>query len=333
MSGSVLVTGGAGYVGSHACKALAQAGFNPVTYDNLSIGNRWAVKWGPLELGDILDVSRLHEVFRKHRPIAVMHFAAFALVGESMQEPSLYYRNNVTGAVNLLDAARLHDVGTFVFSSTCATYGIPDQVPIREDAPQRPVNPYGASKLMVERILADYEMAYGIRHAALRYFNAAGADPEGEIGECRAVETHLIPLMLDAILGVRPPLKIMGTDYPTPDGTAVRDYIHVTDLAAAHLAAMQRLLSGGDSLRLNLATGNGYSVREVIGTGERVTGRRVPHDLGPRRPGDPPLLVADPGTAMRTLDWTPARSSLERIVADAWAWHCRDGRPTLARAA
>lgn len=322
MSGSVLVTGGAGYVGSHACKALAQAGYTPVTYDNLSIGNRWAVRWGPLELGDILDPSRINEVVKRHRPVAIMHFAALALVGESMQEPSLYYRNNVVGAINLLDAARAHDIGAFVFSSTCATYGVPDEVPIREEAPQRPVNPYGASKLMVERVLADYEMAYGIRYAALRYFNAAGADADGEIGECRQVETHLIPLMLDAALGVRPPLRIMGSDYPTPDGTAVRDYVHVTDLARAHTAAVRHLAAGGGSLRLNLGTGVGHSVREVLAIGERVTGRKIPADTAPRRPGDPPVLVAHPGSAAAALGLDLASSAtIEQIIASAWQWH------------
>lgn len=321
MSGKVLVTGGAGYVGSHACKALATAGYTPVTYDNLSIGNRWAVRWGPLELGDILDSNRVNEVVRRHRPVAIMHFAALALVGESMQEPSLYYRNNVAGAVNLLDVARAHDIGAFVFSSTCATYGVPDEVPIREDVPQRPVNPYGASKLMVERILADYEMAYGIRYAALRYFNAAGADPDGEIGECRAVETHLIPLMLDAILGIRPPLNILGTDYSTPDGTAVRDYVHVVDLVDAHVAALTQLLDGGRSLALNLGVGNGHSVREVIDIGQSVTGRLVPSQEAPRRPGDPPALVADPEAAHRALGWSARRSDLPSIIGSAWRWH------------
>jgi UDP-glucose-4-epimerase GalE len=319
---TVLVTGGAGYIGSHACKALARAGYLPVTYDDLSIGNRWAVRWGPLELGDIMDTGRLDEVIRQHRPVAIMHFAALALVGESMQEPSLYYRCNVAGTVGLLDAARLHGIEAFVFSSTCATYGIPETVPIREDAPQRPVNPYGASKLMVERILADYDMAYGIRHAALRYFNAAGADPDGEIGECRAVETHLIPLMLDAILGTRPPLVVMGTDYPTPDGTAIRDYIHVTDLAEIHVAALTLLLQGHASIRANLGTGAGYSVREIIRAAETITGRPVPASYGPRRPGDPPILVADT-TAPSPIPRATPHSSLEQIIGSAWNWHCK----------
>jgi UDP-arabinose 4-epimerase len=322
--GAILVTGGAGYIGSHACKALAAAGFLPVTFDNLSIGNRWAVRWGPLERGDILDPARLHEVFRAHRPVGVLHFAALALVGESMQAPSLYYRTNVTGAINLLDACRIHDVDAVVFSSTCAVYGTPDRMPIAEDTPPRPINPYGASKLMVERVLDDYGMAYGLRHMALRYFNAAGADPDGEIGEARDVETHLIPLALDAILGRRPPLRIFGDDYPTPDGTAIRDYIHVSDLAAAHVRAMDRLIAGAPSRKLNLGTGQGRSVREVLAAARAAAGRPGPHETAPRRPGDPPELVADPGAAAAFLGpGLVTRSSLARIVETAWAWHVR----------
>jgi UDP-glucose-4-epimerase GalE len=331
MSDAVLVTGGAGYIGSHTCKALASAGYRPVTYDNLGIGNRWAVKWGPLEVGDILDPARLHEAFKKHRPVAVMHFAAFALVGESMSVPALYYRNNVIGAINLLDAARTHDVEGFVFSSTCATYGIPDTVPIPEDAPQRPVNPYGATKLMIERALADYHMAYDLPFASLRYFNAAGADPDGEIGEARAVETHLVPLALDAILGKRPPLKIFGTDYPTADGTAVRDYIHVCDLARMHVAALRRVLDRGEPLQLNLGTGRGYSVQEVVACAEAVTGREVPRQTAPRRAGDPPALVADPGRSAELLGaGLDGSSSLQRIVETAWHWHRTGGHRWLS---
>lgn len=330
MREKVLVTGGAGYIGSHACKALAGAGFVPITYDNLSIGNSWAVRWGPLELGDILDTARLHEVCRTHRPAALLHFAAFALVGESMQQPAIYYRNNVVGSLNLLDVARLHGLQACIFSSSCATYGIPARVPIREESPQHPVNPYGTSKLMVERVLADYDMAYGLRYAALRYFNAAGADAEGEIGECRAVETHLVPLMLDAILGRRPPLQILGADYPTPDGTAIRDYIHVTDLAQAHVAALRSLLAGHPSLTINLGTGRGYSVREVIAAAERVTGHKVPCTFAPRRPGDPPALYCDPERSLDLLGITLAHSqSLEDIIASAWAWH-KGGRDARA---
>lgn len=329
----VLVTGGAGYIGSHACKALAAAGYRPVTYDNLSIGNRWAVRWGPLERGDILDATRLGEVFKAHRPVGVLHFAALALVGESVQEPGLYYRTNVSGAVTVLDACRLHDVKAFVFSSTCAVYGAPERLPIDEATPTRPINPYGASKLMVERILDDYDAAYGLRHMALRYFNAAGADPDGEIGEMRDVETHLVPLALDAILGRRPPLNILGDDYATPDGTAVRDYIHVSDLAAAHVRALDLLLGGAPSRKLNLGVGQGYSVRQVLDAAAAVAGRPVPHALAPRRPGDPPELVADPRAAFALLgqDLT-ARSSLAHIIETAWAWHVGGGRPPAPRA-
>lgn len=321
MTGTVIVTGGAGYIGSHACKALAAAGYQPITYDDLSIGHRWAVKWGPLETGDILDPKRLDEVFQRHRPVATMHFAALALVGESVAEPGLYYRTNVAGAVNLLDACRLHDVPAFVFSSSCAVYGSPETLPIAEDAPKSPINPYGASKLMVERILADFEVAHGMRHVGLRYFNAAGADPAGEIGECRRVETHLIPLVLDAAAGRRPPLKVLGTDYPTADGTAMRDYIHVTDLAEAHVRALAHLLSGGASNIVNLGTGRGYSVRQVIDAASEATGQPVPHEAAPRRPGDPAELVADPAAARALLgEGLTQRSSLPHIMETAWRW-------------
>ncbi len=320
--GTVLVTGGAGYVGSHACKILAAAGFEPVTFDNLSTGNRWAVRWGPLELGDLLDPHALHLAFVRHRPCAVLHFAGAALVGESVREPTLYWRRNLVGSLNLVEACRIHGVGVLVFSSTCAVYGTPTTVPITEETPKAPINPYGASKLAVERLLADAEAAFGLRFAALRYFNAAGADPEGEIGEHRAVETHLIPLLLDAILGLRPPLQVLGTDYPTPDGTAIRDYVHVTDLAVAHLRALEHLLAGGASLVCNLGTGEGHSVRQVIEAAERITGRPVPRVEAPRRPGDPAVLVADPGRALRELRLLPANPmGLERILETAWAWH------------
>jgi len=275
---NVIVTGGAGYVGSHACKALAAAGYTPVTFDNMSIGNRWAVKWGPLELGDILDCNRVNEVFAKYKPVATMHFAAFALVGESMAEPSIYYRNNVIGTLNLLDACRVQGVGAFVFSSTCATYGVPEILPINESTVQKPVNPYGASKLMVERILSDYQMAYNINYAALRYFNAAGADPECEIGESRVVETHLIPLVLKAIRA-QSSIKVFGDDYPTFDGTAVRDYIHVQDLADSHVLALQNISRKSKFLLCNLGTGVGYSVRQVIEMSESITGKRQANTL------------------------------------------------------
>ena len=329
--GVVLVTGGAGYVGSHACKALALAGFTPVTFDNFSTGNRWAVRFGPLEPGDILDLATLHLAFKRHRPIAVMHFAGAALVGESMREPAFYWRQNLAGTLNLVETCRIHEVGAFVFSSTCAVYGTPERVPIDEEAPKAPINPYGASKLAAERLLADAATAYGLRFAALRYFNAAGADPEGEIGEYRPVETHLIPLLLDAVLGLRPPLQIMGTDYPTPDGTAIRDYVHVADLAVAHVRALEHLLAGGDSLVCNLGTGEGHSVRQVIEAAERITGRPVPRVEAPRRPGDPPRLVADPGLARERYRLLPSNlAGLERILETAWAWHARHRARRLA---
>jgi UDP-arabinose 4-epimerase len=320
-SNTVLVTGGAGYIGSHACKALAQAGFAPVAYDNLVYGHPWAVKWGPLEIGDILDRSRLDEVIRRYRPAAVLHFAAYAYVGESVQDPAKYYRNNVGGTLTLLEAMKDHGIGNVVFSSTCATYGVPHKVPIAEDHPQQPINPYGMSKLMIERMLEDFRRAYGLRYAALRYFNAAGADAEGEIGEDHEPETHLIPLVLAAALGQRSCVEVYGTDYPTADGTAVRDYIHVTDLADAHVSALKQLLTSGDSIALNLGTGSGYSVRDIIATAERVTRRTVPYREAPRRAGDPPVLVADAAHGARMLDWTPRRSGIEEIIRTAWNWH------------
>lgn len=322
MKGAVLVTGGAGYIGSHTCKALAAAGYIPVTYDNLSIGNRWAIKWGPLEIGDIRDGDRLAEVFRKHRPVGVIHFAALALVSESMRDPGLYYRLNVAGSASVMDAARTADTRAFVFSSTCAVYGIPPELPITEATPKAPINPYGASKLMVERILADYDTAYDLPYAALRYFNAAGADPDTEIGEARAVETHLIPLAVDAQLGRRPALKVMGSDYPTPDGSAIRDYIHVTDLAGAHVRALERLLDGSASFVCNLGTGSGNSIRQVLDTIARIGRKELPHTDAPRRPGDPPELVADTALSQELLGagLTPL-SDIETIVRTAIAWH------------
>ena len=321
MTQTVLVTGGAGYVGSHACKALARHGFMPVVYDNLSYGHADSVRWGPLERGDILDRARLDEVIGVHRPAAIMHFAAFIAVGESVADPGKYYRNNVAGALNLIEAARDHGIGAFVFSSTAAVYGIPDLVPIPENAPKRPINPYGHSKWMVETMLRDFGAAHGLKSTALRYFNAAGADPDGETGERHEPETHLIPLALDAVAGNGRPLTVFGEDYPTADGTCIRDYIHVADLAEAHVAALRALLGGADSNAYNLGTGNGFTVRQVIEAVEQATGRMVPHGIGPRRAGDPAALVADPSAANRELDWRPAMSDLDSIVATAWAWH------------
>jgi UDP-glucose-4-epimerase GalE len=290
----VLVTGAAGYIGSHACKSLAHAGFEPVGLDNLSRGGRRDNPWGPLVVADIADRPRLDETLARYRPAAVLHFAAYAYVGESVTAPALYYRNNVAGSLTLLEALVAARIHAFVFSSTCATYGVPLAVPIAEDHPQAPINPYGASKLMIERMLADFEVAHGLQHVALRYFNAAGADPDGELGECHDPETHAIPLAVQAALGSGATFEIYGTDYPTPDGTAIRDYIHVTDLVEAHVKALRYLLEGGASVALNLGTGRGHSVREVLAAIARATGREIPTRLAPRRAGDPPELVANP---------------------------------------
>ncbi len=318
---NILVTGGAGYIGSHACKALAQAGYTPIAYDNLVYGHRWAVRWGPLEQGDIADRPRLDAVLAYYQPAAVMHFAAYAYVGESVQDPGKYYRNNVAGTLTLLEAMREHGVGQFVFSSTCATYGVPERTPIGEDHPQRPINPYGASKLMVERLLQDFDTAHGLRSIALRYFNAAGADPDAEIGESHDPETHLIPLILDAAAGRRPAIAIYGDDYDTPDGTCIRDYIHVTDLAQAHVLALQALAQDAPSTAYNLGNGQGYSVRQVIDRAAQVTGRPVPVEIAPRRPGDPPRLVGDAQRIRAELQWQPQYADLEHILSTAWQWH------------
>jgi UDP-arabinose 4-epimerase len=318
---SVLVTGGAGYIGSHTCKALANAGFNPVTLDNLVYGHRDAVKWGPFIEGDLADRALLGQVMREHSVLAVIHFAAYAYVGESVRDPEKYFRNNVANTLNLLEAMRATNVGSIVFSSTCATYGVPETVPTRENDAQRPVNPYGESKLFVERALHWLGAAHGLRWAALRYFNAAGADPDGELGEDHDPETHLIPLVIEAALGRRPYIEVYGTDYATADGTAVRDYIHVTDLAEAHVLALRQLLGGRTSLAVNLGTGQGHSVRDVIRTVEAVSKLPVPVREGPRRPGDPPVLVADATLAEQVLGWTPRLSDLTTIVDAAFAWH------------
>ena len=318
---TVLVTGGAGYIGSHACKALARAGYLPVTFDNLCYGHESAVKWGPFEQGDILDRNRLDEVFLKHRPDAVVHFAAFAYVGESVVDPGKYYRNNVVGSLNLLEAMRYHGVPRIVFSSTCATYGVPDRLPIDEKTPQRPINPYGASKLMVECMLRDFGKAHRMRWMALRYFNAAGADPDGEIGEDHEPETHLIPLILGAASGTRSNITVFGTDYETTDGTCVRDYIHVTDLAEAHVCALNALFGGTHSDVYNLGNGRGFSVREIISAAERIAGAVIPVIYGARRPGDPAVLVSDATKARSLLGWTPKLTDIEVIIQTAWLWH------------
>ena len=321
MGKGILVTGGAGYIGAHACKALAKAGYEPVAYDNLVYGHKEAVRWGPFVEGDIGDRAKLAETIRRHGIGAVMHFAAFAYVGESVEQPEKYFQNNVVTTLAMLEAMRATGVKQIVFSSTCATYGLPEQMPIREHTPQRPVNPYGETKLMIERALHWYGVAHGLRSVALRYFNAAGADPDGEIGEDHNPETHLIPLILDAATGRRPHIGVFGTDYPTPDGTAIRDYIHVQDLADAHVRALRYLDDGGATRAFNLGTGHGHSVRATIEAARRVTSRPIPSKDSPRRAGDPPVLVADAALAKEKLGWMPALGALEQIIGTAWAWH------------
>jgi len=323
MTKKILVTGGAGYIGSHTCKRLKQAGLIPVTYDNLIYGHKDAVKWGPFEQGDILDSSRLLTVFEKYQPSAVIHFAAFAYVGESVEDPGKYYTNNVSGTINLLETMRMSGCCNIVFSSTCATFGEPSLLPITELTQQSPINPYGRSKLMIEQILKDYDIAYNIRHVSLRYFNAAGADPENEIGESHTPETHLIPLVIDSVLGKRGNITVFGTDYDTPDGTAIRDYIHVTDLAEAHVRALQIFDEKKESDQFNLGTGTGTSVQEVIDMVAQVSGKKVPVVYGRRRAGDPPALVANAVKAHEILGWQPTYSGLETIVKTAWNWHSR----------
>ena len=319
----ILVVGGAGYIGSHTNKELNRRGYETAVYDNLIYGHRESVKWGVLEFGDLADRERLEEVFQKYPVEAVIHFAAYAYVGESVNDPAKYYQNNVCNTVQLLDVMRKYSVNTIVFSSTCATYGVPDCMPITEDMPQRPINPYGATKLMVERIMADYHDAYGLNFCCLRYFNAAGADPEGELGESHAPETHLIPLILDAAGGTRESARIYGTDYPTPDGTCIRDYIHVTDLADAHIRALEYLQAGGESSCFNLGNGNGDSVAHVISVAHKVTGRDFAVRKEGRRAGDPPVLIGSSAKAERVLGWKPKYADIETIVEHAWKWHER----------
>jgi len=316
---SILIVGGAGYIGSHTAKRVAQAGLQPVVFDNLVYGHEWAVKWGPLIQGDLADGALIRRVLEQHEVTAVVHFAAYAYVGESVTHPRKYYRNNVAGTLNLLDAMLDAGVRDIVFSSTCATYGDPTLVPIDESHPQNPVNPYGETKLAIEHALHWYQRAYGLRFAALRYFNAAGADPDGELGEDHDPETHLIPLAIEAARGGKH-LEIFGTDYPTPDGTAVRDYIHVQDLADAHVAALAKLGDGASRLFVNLGTGRGHSVREVIAAVEKVSGMKVAARESGRRAGDPPELVADARLAAEVLGWQARLPAIETIVAHAWRW-------------
>jgi UDP-glucose 4-epimerase len=321
----VLVTGGAGYIGSHAARLLQRAGHEVWAYDNLCLGHRAAVSTGRLIEGELMDRPRLIETLSTRGIDAVMHFAAFVAVGESVADPAKYYQNNVVASLNLLEAMRAAGVKRIVFSSTTATYGVPARLPITEEEPQRPINPYGFAKLVVEHALADYAQAYGLGYAALRYFNAAGASPEGDLGEDHDPETHLIPLVLQVALGQRPHITVFGDDYPTPDGTCIRDYIHVDDLGAAHVLALEKL-QAGQGLQLNLGTGRGHSVREVIEACRRVTGHPIPAQIGPRRPGDPPELVADASKAQRVLDWRPQYPEIESIVRTAWKWHASHPR-------
>lgn len=323
MTRKILVTGGAGYIGAHVCKALAGAGYTPVTIDDLAHGHRDAVRWGPLIAADLADRDALAAAFATHSPSAVIHLAGFIEVGESTRDPLRFFRNNVANAIGLLEAMRTAVVGAIVFSSTAAVYGAPQSDLIDERHPTAPVSPYGETKLMVERILAWSGVAHGLGWRALRYFNAAGADPAGEIGEDHSPETHLVPRACLAALGKGPPLDIFGADYPTRDGTAIRDYVHVSDLAAAHVSALDRLMAGSASGPLNLGTGRGHTVAEVIGAVEKAAGRPVPKRVSPRRQGDAPALVANPAEARRELGWTPMIPALDAIVETAWRWHLR----------
>ena len=319
----ILVTGGAGYIGSHVCKELEKKGHDVVVYDNLEYGHSDLARWGTLVQGDLLDRAVLGSVFRKYSPEAIMHFAAYAYVGESVTDPAKYYRNNVLGSYNLAEAARAHGIEKIIFSSTCAVYGVPEGVPIKEDMALDPINPYGNTKLAIEKLLEDYGAAYGMRSVRLRYFNAAGADPDAETGEDHAPETHLIPLVLDAALGRREAITIYGDDYETEDGTCVRDYIHVQDLARAHVLALEYLVNGGETTAVNLGNSRGHSVREVVEAARRVTGRDFKVVMGTRRAGDPPALVGSNEMAKSVLGWAPERGDMETILQDAWRWHLK----------
>jgi UDP-glucose-4-epimerase GalE len=316
----ILITGGAGYIGSHAVRLFLDRGHDVWIFDNLSMGHRQAVPGERLIVGDLSEVPRLDHAMMERRIEAIVHFAASTFVGESVREPAKYYQNNLVNTLNLMECARKNGVSRFVFSSTAATFGVPEQMPITEETPQRPINPYGQSKLAIEHALSDYARAYGWGFAALRYFNASGAAADAAIGEDHDPETHLIPLVIFAATGKRPHIEVFGTDYPTPDGTCIRDYIHVDDLAEAHLLALEKLAPGAE-LRYNLGIGQGYSVLEVIRTVEEVTGKKVPVKHGPRRPGDPPVLVASSAKIQHDLGWRPRYRDLRSIVESAWKWH------------
>ncbi|MBQ4066483.1 MAG: UDP-glucose 4-epimerase GalE [Clostridia bacterium] len=318
---AILVCGGAGYIGSHTNKELNVRGYETVVFDNLVYGHREAVKWGEFVHGDLANIEDIEKAFEGRRIDAVIHFAAFAYVGESVKEPEKYYFNNVSNTLNLLSVMRKHGCDKIIFSSTCATYGEPEKTPITEDMPQNPINPYGATMLMVERILKDYRAAYGINFAVLRYFNAAGCDPEGEIGESHTPETHIIPLVLDAASGKREDIKVFGTDFPTHDGSCIRDYIHVTDLADAHIKALEYLNCGGESDFFNLGNAKGTSVLEVVDAVKRVTGKSFKVTLADRREGDPAILVGSAEKAAEILGWVPQYGDIDTIVSHAWNWH------------
>jgi len=317
----ILVTGGAGYIGSHTNKALDRCGYKTVVLDNLVNGHHELVKWGEFVEGDLKDLDTVCAVFKKYSIKAVMHFAAFAYVGESMEHPQRYYANNVANTINLLSVMNEFNVRNIIFSSSCTTYGEPEELPITEDHSQNPVNPYGRSKLMVERILQDSQKAYGLRYVILRYFNAAGADPDAELGEWHEPETHLIPLVLDAAAGKKDCIKVLGTDYDTKDGTCIRDYIHVSDLAEAHVLGLEYLFKGNEEGVFNLGNGNGYSVKEIIETAGKITGRKINVINSDRRLGDPAALVGSSKKAESILGWSPAYSDIEKIVGSAWVWH------------
>ena len=318
---NILVTGGAGYIGSHACKALAKAGFVPVTFDNFVTGWQDAVRFGPCVKGDLTDRTAIDAAFEEFQPEAVLHFAALSRVDEAMSDPGLYWRNNVMGSLNLIEAAVAHNCLDFVFSSTCATYGDHDNVVLDENTEQHPINAYGASKLAVEQILRDFGATYGLRHVIFRYFNVAGADPDAEVGEFHRPETHLIPIVLDAVAGARDQVTVYGTDYPTPDGTCIRDYVHVSDLVDAHILGLRWLMDGKGNRVFNLGTGSGFSVREVIDSARRVTNREVPSTIGERRAGDAVKLVSGSVRAEEELNWQPQKSTMAQMIEDAWRWH------------
>lgn len=318
---NILIVGGAGYIGAYMCKYLAKNGYHPIVLDNLVCGHRQAVKWGPFIAGQMADTKLLDQIFKEHPIAAVMHFAAFCYVGESVEYPGKYYQNNVAATITLLEEMLKKNIKNFIFSSSCAVYGEPVEIPITEQHPYNPINPYGRSKLMVEQILQDFRAAYGLEYAALRYFNAAGADPEGEIGEEHNPETHLIPLVLKTALGQRETINVFGDDYATKDGTCIRDYIHIDDLAQAHLLALDRLLNGLPGGRYNLGNGDGYSVKEVIEVARKITRKQIPAKIVQRRPGDPAVLIGSSEKAFKELGWKPQFADLDAIVETAWQWH------------